>query len=75
MTVTLIRALLVESAGRTFAFGGHDVFYRDEARSPGEPRALLLIHGFPTSSFDWWKLWPALVLDAAVARNGWRVFP
>jgi pimeloyl-ACP methyl ester carboxylesterase len=24
----------------------------------GEP--LLVIHGFPTSSWDWWKLWPAL---------------
>lgn len=24
----------------------------------GEP--LLLIHGFPTASWDWWKLWPGL---------------
>lgn len=35
---------------------GHDVFCVDEGN--GEP--LVLIHGFPTSSWDWYKLWPAL---------------
>jgi pimeloyl-ACP methyl ester carboxylesterase len=26
----------------------------------GEGPTLLLIHGFPTASFDWWKVWDAL---------------
>lgn len=29
-------------------------------RAEGEGEALLLIHGFPTSSWDWAALWPAL---------------
>lgn len=42
--------------GRTFLHRGHEIFYREEGR--GEP--LLLIHGFPTSSFDWIYVWPEL---------------
>ena len=42
--------------GRTLRFGPHEVFYVDE----GEGDALLLLHGFPTASWDWAKLWPAL---------------
>ena len=30
------------------------------ARAGGRGEALLLIHGFPTSSFDWARLWPRL---------------
>lgn len=48
------------SGGRTFAFGGHDIFYRDEAGAPNERGALLLIHGYPTSSWDWHAIWPGL---------------
>lgn len=33
------------------------VFYREE----GQGEALLCIHGFPTASWDWHRLWPALV--------------
>jgi pimeloyl-ACP methyl ester carboxylesterase len=40
-----------------FRWKGHSIVYR-QARS-NKP-VLLLIHGFPTASFDWWKLWPAL---------------
>ena len=29
-------------------------------RAEGRGRALLLIHGFPTASWDWAKIWPAL---------------
>ena len=32
------------------------VFYQTEGKGP----VLLLIHGYPTASFDWIKLWPAL---------------
>lgn len=37
-------------------FAGHSLFTRTE----GSGAALLLIHGFPTSSFDWALLWPEL---------------
>jgi len=43
-------------AGRSFAYRGHEIFYRDEGNGP----ALLCIHGFPSASWDWHKLWPAL---------------
>lgn len=42
--------------GRTFAYRGLDVFYRDDGAGP----ALLCLHGFPSASWDWHKLWPAL---------------
>lgn len=43
-------------AGRTFDFQGQAVFYRDEGDGPG----LLCLHGFPTASWDWHRLWPGL---------------
>lgn len=33
-----------------------NIFYRKEGSGP----ALLLLHGFPTASWDWHKLWPSL---------------
>jgi pimeloyl-ACP methyl ester carboxylesterase len=42
--------------GSFFDFRGHRVFYRRE----GSGLPLLLIHGYPTSSFDWKELWPEL---------------
>lgn len=43
--------------GHRFDFRGHPVFYQRY----GEGRtALLLIHGFPTASWDWELLWPGL---------------
>jgi pimeloyl-ACP methyl ester carboxylesterase len=44
------------AAGRTFRFRGHDVFMRVGGQGP----AILLIHGFPTASWDWCKLWAGL---------------
>lgn len=41
-----------------FPFRGHAVVYRD---SGGDDEAVLLIHGFPTCSWDWSALWPQLV--------------
>jgi pimeloyl-ACP methyl ester carboxylesterase len=47
--------------GETFGYRGHDIFHvkggdwSDPARE-----ALVLIHGFPTSSWDWAHLWGAL---------------
>jgi pimeloyl-ACP methyl ester carboxylesterase len=43
--------------GRTFDYRGHRIFYRDEGSGSS---ALLLVHGFPTASWDWARLWPGL---------------
>ena len=45
-----------QRAGRAFTYRGHEVFYRDAGDGP----ALLCIHGFPSASWDWHKLWPEL---------------
>jgi pimeloyl-ACP methyl ester carboxylesterase len=42
--------------GSYFHFNGHNLF----AVKAGHGSALLLIHGFPSSSFDWIELWPVL---------------
>lgn len=42
--------------GRTFDFNGHAIRYWETGA--GEP--LLLIHGFPSASWDWNKLWRPL---------------
>jgi pimeloyl-ACP methyl ester carboxylesterase len=42
--------------GRAFDYLGFEVFYVVEGSGP----QLLLIHGYPFSSFDWVKVWPAL---------------
>jgi pimeloyl-ACP methyl ester carboxylesterase len=44
------------SAGSTFPIGGQTLF----CRTGGEGPPLLLIHGFPTASWDWSRIWPAL---------------
>lgn len=43
-------------AGDTFSFKGHEIFYLKKGSGP----PLLLLHGFPTSSWDWDKLWVPL---------------
>ena len=45
-----------QAAGTNFTHRGHAIFLRDEGRGP----VLLLIHGFPTASWDWRRVWPAL---------------
>ena len=52
------------AAGRTLGFRGHEIF----TRLDGPPAApvLLLIHGFPTASWDWEALWAPLA-------QRWRV--
>lgn len=47
-------------AGHVHVHRGHEFFYREQAREPGAERALVLIHGFPTSSWDWHKVWDPL---------------
>ena len=43
--------------GKPFTYNGHKIFYLEEGS--GEP--LVLLHGFPTSSWDWHKLWDTLI--------------
>lgn len=45
-----------EAAGNYFSFSQHQIFYRTEGQGP----TLLLIHGFPTASWDWSKMWNLL---------------
>ena len=49
------------SAGEYFDFHGQRIFYRCAGES-SKP-ALLLIHGFPTASWDWRHLWAELAQD------------
>jgi len=42
--------------GRWFDYLGFEVFYRTE----GSGSCLVLVHGYPFSSFDWTRMWPAL---------------
>lgn len=46
-----------KTAGQYFPYGGHAIFYRDE----GEGEVVVCIHGFPTASWDWHRVWPHLV--------------
>ncbi len=52
------------AAGEKVDWRGHRIFLRRQAcrRTP----RLLLIHGFPTASFDWARLWPTLAARAAL---------
>ena len=42
--------------GQYFNYKSHQIFNIDE----GEGEMLLLIHGFPTASWDWWQMWDHL---------------
>lgn len=43
-------------SGQSFAWRGLRIFYREQ----GTGEALLLLHGFPTSSWDWRHVWDEL---------------
>jgi pimeloyl-ACP methyl ester carboxylesterase len=48
-------------AGAEFRFDDHPIFYRVHTRSSAPAgEGTLLIHGFPTSSWDWSRVWDAL---------------
>lgn len=46
-----------KTGGQYFDYLGFEIFFRVEGTGP----ALLLIHGYPFSSFDWSLIWPTLV--------------
>lgn len=52
-----------QAKGRRFALdNGERLFYRDA----GNGEAVLCLHGFPTASWDWHRLWPDLVREFRV---------
>ncbi len=53
MTVDTWRA-----QGRTLGVLGYTLFVADSG--PSDRPVLVLLHGFPTSSYDWARVWPAL---------------
>ncbi|MEM1320071.1 MAG: alpha/beta hydrolase [Bacteroidota bacterium] len=46
-----------KDSGQYFDYKGHQIFYQ---QTEGKAETLLLLHGFPTASWDWHKLWPQL---------------
>ncbi|OWF52539.1 Mesoderm-specific transcript protein [Mizuhopecten yessoensis] len=50
------RARLWKDRGSFFKFGNHDIFYIDEKGRNPDKGTVLIFHGFPTSSFDWYKV-------------------
>ncbi len=45
--------------GKVFRHRGHNIFYRLDGT--GDP--VVFLHGFPTSSWDWEKVWPDLTKE------------
>ncbi len=45
-----------QNTGSYFSYGQHQIFFHAE----GNGAPLLLMHGFPTSSLDWIKIWDSL---------------
>ena len=45
--------------GRSFPYKSHNIFFVNE----GQGEVILLIHGFPTASWDWSHMWDGLVAN------------
>ncbi len=50
-----------QSTGQHFDFNGHKIFYHDSKGA--SDNVIIMIHGFPTSSWDWRHLWQAMKPD------------
>ncbi|KEF33061.1 MAG: alpha/beta hydrolase [Gammaproteobacteria bacterium] len=48
-----------QHGGKWFCYGGHAIF----SRMAGQGEPLVLIHGFPTASWDWSRVWPMLTQE------------
>ncbi|NXJ98610.1 MEST protein, partial [Corythaixoides concolor] len=48
------------SSGGYFTYKDQNIFYRDSAGAVGSSDIVILLHGFPTSSYDWYKIWEGL---------------
>ena len=51
-----------KSSGKFFTYKGLCIFYQDTVGVVGSPEIVVLLHGFPTSSCDWYKIWEGLTL-------------
>lgn len=49
-----------QANGEFFKANGHQIFYRTQLDNTSQKPVLLLIHGFPTCSWDWSKIWESL---------------
>lgn len=47
---------LWKNSGTYFEFKKHQIFYK----KAGKGETIILLHGFPTASYDWWKIWDEL---------------
>jgi len=59
-----------KTLGKTRPLNGHSIFVVDSAEKPASDKTddrhkpcILLLHGYPTSSWDWSLLWPLLAAD------------
>ncbi|NXM74964.1 MEST protein, partial [Serilophus lunatus] len=48
------------SSGTFFTYKGQNIFYKDSTGAVGSSDVVILLHGFPTSSYDWIKIWEGL---------------
>ncbi|NWI24048.1 MEST protein, partial [Sula dactylatra] len=48
------------SSGGYFTYKDQNIFYRDSTGAVGSSDVIVLLHGFPTSSYDWCKIWEGL---------------
>lgn len=58
------------ASGETFDHEGHKIFFRLDGEGP----PLVLLHGFPTSSWDWHRVWPALTAHFRVLASDFLGF-
>ncbi|KAL9853242.1 mesoderm-specific transcript homolog protein isoform 1-T4 [Geothlypis trichas] len=49
-----------KSSGSFFTYKDLNIFYRDSSGAVGSSDVVVLLHGFPTSSHDWSKIWEGL---------------
>lgn len=47
-------------SGSTFSYRDHSIFYQDSTPGDHSRPVLLCLHGFPTASWDWRRVWPLL---------------
>ncbi|XP_043821703.1 mesoderm-specific transcript homolog protein isoform X3 [Dromiciops gliroides] len=48
------------TSGKFFTYRGLRIFYQDSWGAVGSSEIVVLLHGFPTSSYDWYKIWEGL---------------
>ncbi|KAK2158658.1 hypothetical protein LSH36_166g05089 [Paralvinella palmiformis] len=48
-------------AAKAIIFNKNKIFYKDEPGTKLNAPVLVCLHGFPTSSYDWLKVWPGLL--------------